>query len=177
MSKFQGVLRDPLQAFRYRIVVPKFGSVAGFSTVSGLHEESEVVEYREGNDPSTARKLPGLTSFDPITLEKGVALDTVFQLWRNEVFEKALDSDGLPQPQGAAVDDAAIAGFRRDLWIEIYGKGANFDPGQVAVRFYVKDAWPSMLEYGDLDAASSDVLIETMQLAHEGCYRELFPQG
>jgi phage tail-like protein len=188
MAKFQGYVRDPFQAFRFRVSIATGGAqgadhgskqgsdaIAGFQTVSGLREETEVTEYREGNDPSTMRKLPGLTSFDNITLEKGVALDAFFRIWRNEIYEAARGLDGVMAPN-LSMGGSGAGAFRADLDIDLFEKGTNF--AFASARWAVKDAWPNSLEYGDFDATSSDVLLETLELAHEGCTRILnLPRG
>ena len=46
----------------------------------------EVVEHREGGDPSTSRKSPGRTKYDAITLERGVTNDVEFEQWANKVW-------------------------------------------------------------------------------------------
>src|SRR5215472_16754045 len=65
---------DPYKNFKFRI---KWDGryVAGVSKVSGLRRTTEVIHHREGGDPSTSRKSPGVTEFEPITLERGVTHD------------------------------------------------------------------------------------------------------
>ena len=62
---------DPHKNFKFRV---KWDGryVAGVSKVSALKRATEVIEHREGGDPSTSRKSPGRTQFEPITLERGV---------------------------------------------------------------------------------------------------------
>ncbi len=68
---------DPYKNFKFRILwdgVP----VAGISKVSAMKRTTEVVRHRDGADPSTSRKSPGRTEYEPITLERGVTHDTEF---------------------------------------------------------------------------------------------------
>ena len=60
---------DPYKNFKFRI---KWDGryVAGVSKISGLRRTTEVIQHREGGDPSSSRKSPGLTEFAPITLER-----------------------------------------------------------------------------------------------------------
>ena len=69
---------DPYKNFKFRV---KWDGrvVAGVSKVSALKRTTEVVEYRAGGDPSTSRKSPGRTTYEPITLERGVTHDTEFE--------------------------------------------------------------------------------------------------
>jgi phage tail-like protein len=98
---------DPYKNFKFRI---KWDGryVAGISHVSALLRRTEVVEHREGGDPSISRKSPGLTAFEPITLERGVSHDTAFEDWANLVWKFGA---GL----GA---EAALKEFRKDIIIE-----------------------------------------------------------
>ncbi len=68
---------DPYKNFKFRL---KWDGkyVAGVSKVSALKRTTEVVEHREGGDPSTGRKSPGRNKFDAITLERGVTHDPEF---------------------------------------------------------------------------------------------------
>ena len=60
--------------------------VAGVSKVSAVKRSTEVVEHREGGDPSGSRKSPGRTKYEPITLERGVTHDKEFERWANKVW-------------------------------------------------------------------------------------------
>jgi len=155
MAIFQGVKQDPFQGFKFRVVIDGFAS-AGFKKCSGLKEETEIVEYREGTDPVTMHKLPGLTKYENIVLERGMSRNRDFQRWREDIVNIALSGnrapDGLPSPM-----------FRRNVMIELYDKA-----GIKVKEWEVYEAWPAVLEVGALDAESNDVLIETLELANEG---------
>ena len=75
---------DPYKNFKFRV---KWDGtyVAGISKVSALKRTTEVIEHREGGDPSTVRKSPGRSKYEPITLERGVTHDPAFQQWANKV--------------------------------------------------------------------------------------------
>ena len=77
---------DPYKNFKFRV---KWDGryVAGISRVSALKRNTEVVEHREGGDPSVSRKSPGVTKYEAITLERGVTHDTEFEDWANQVWE------------------------------------------------------------------------------------------
>jgi phage tail-like protein len=71
---------DPYKNFKFRV---KWDGryVAGISKVGALKRTTEVVEHREGGDPSTSRKSPGRNKFEAITLERGITHDTDFDAW------------------------------------------------------------------------------------------------
>src|SRR5262244_3490159 len=77
---------DPYKNFKFRV---KWDSryVAGVSKVSALKRSTEVVEHREGGDPSTSRKSPGRTKYEAITLERGVTHDPDFEAWAAKVWQ------------------------------------------------------------------------------------------
>ena len=68
--------------------------IAGVSKVSALRRTTEVVEHREGGDPSTSRKSPGRTKYEPIILERGVTHDMEFELWANKVHNLGAGAGG-----------------------------------------------------------------------------------
>ena len=82
--------------------------VAGVSKISGLKMSHEIVEHRDGADRSTTRKSPGITSFEPITCERGISHDDEFQEWAELAYSNA--------GPGAV----SLAGFRRNISIELY---------------------------------------------------------
>ena len=132
--------------------------VAGVSKVSGLKRSIEVVEHREGGDPSTSRKSPGRAKFEPVTLERGVTHDVEFEQWANKVWNFG---SGL----GAEV---SLNNFRKDLIVELYNEA-----GQVVLAYKVFRAWVSEYQaLPDLDANANAVAIQTLKLENEGWERD-----
>lgn len=76
---------DPYKNFKFRV---KWDGryVAGVSEISALKRKTEVIVFREGGDPSSSRKSPGRTEYDPITLQRGVTHDPEFENWANKVW-------------------------------------------------------------------------------------------
>jgi phage tail-like protein len=148
---------DPYKDFKFRVKWD--GSyVAGVSKISALKRITEVVEHREGGDPSTAHKSPGQTHYDSITLERGVTQDTAFEAWANQVWKL-----------GASLgSESALANFRKDIFIELYNEA-----GQLVLGYKVYRAWVS--EYTalpSLDAQASGIAIESIKLENEGWERD-----
>jgi phage tail-like protein len=132
--------------------------VAGVSKVSALKRTTEVVEHREGGDPSTVRRSPGQTKYEPITLERGVTHDLEFEQWANKVWNWG---SGLGS-------EVSLADFRKDLIIEFYNEA-----GQLAMAYKVYRCWPSEYQaLPDLDAGANAVAIQTLTLQHEGWERD-----
>lgn len=148
---------DPYKNFKFRL---KWDGryVAGVSRMSALRRTTEVISHREGGDPSSARKSPGLTAFEPITIERGVTHDAEFEQWAAMVYDRSA-------PQGREV---ALANFRKDIGIELYNEA-----GQLVVAYRVFRCWPSAYQaLPDLDAAGNSVAIQTLVLQNEGWERD-----
>lgn len=148
---------DPYKNFKFRV---KWDGryVAGISKVSLLKRSTEVVEHREGGDPSSARKSPGRTKFEAITLERGVTHDKDFEQWANKVWN-------LGSGLGSEV---SLKDFRKDLIIEVYNEA-----GQVALAYKVFRCWVSEYQaLPDLDANANAVAIQQIKLENEGWERD-----
>jgi len=148
---------DPYKNFKFRV---KWDGryVAGISKVSGLKRTTEVVEHREGGDPSTSRKSPGRVKFEAITLERGVTHDQEFEQWANKVWNFG---SGL----GAEV---SLKNFRKDLIVELYNEA-----GQVVIAYKVFRAWVSEYQaLPDLDANANAIAIQHLKLENEGWERD-----
>ena len=148
---------DPYKNFKFRV---KWDGryVAGICKVSALKRSTEVVEHREGGDPSTSRKSPGRTKFEAITLDRGVTHDTEFEKWANKVWNFG---SGL----GAEV---SLKDFRKDLIIEVYN-----ETGQLVLAYKVFRAWVSEFQsLPDLDANANAVAIQHIKLENEGWERD-----
>jgi phage tail-like protein len=148
---------DPYKNFKFRI---KWDGryVAGVSKISALSRTTEVVEHREGGDPSTVRKSPGQTKFEAITLERGVTHDTEFEKWANKVWN-------LGSGLGSEV---SLRDFRKDVIIEVYNEA-----GQLAISYNVLRCWPSEFQaLPELDASANAVAIQTLKLENEGWERD-----
>jgi phage tail-like protein len=148
---------DPYKNFKFRV---KWDGkyVAGISKCSALKRTTEVVEHREGGDPSTSRKSPGRSKFDAITLERGVTHDVEFEQWANKVWNFG---SGL----GAEV---SLKDFRKDIIIEVYNEA-----GQLALAYKVFRCWVSEYQsLPDLDANANAVAIQHIKLENEGIERD-----
>lgn len=148
---------DPYKNFKFRI---KWDGryVAGVSKVGSLKRSTEVVEHREGGDPSTGRKSPGRTKYEAITLERGVTHDLEFEAWANKVWHVGT---GL----GAEV---SLKDFRKDLILEVHNEA-----GQVVLAYKIYRCWVSEFQaLPDLDANANAVAIQHIKLENEGWERD-----
>ena len=148
---------DPYKNFKFRV---KWDgrTVAGVSRVSALKRSTEVIEYREGGDPSHAHKSPGQTRYAPIILERGITHDLEFENWANLVFDRS----------GGPGQGMALAKFRKDITIEFLNEA-----GQLVIAYRVFRCWPSEYQaIPDLDGSANAVAIESLVLQNEGWERD-----
>ncbi len=148
---------DPYNNFKFRV---RWDGryVAGVSKVGAFKRTTEVVKHRDGGDPSTSRKAPGRTEYDPITLERGVTHDTEFEKWANKIwnFGSGLGSE------------VSLKDFRKDIIVEIYNEA-----GQLALAYKVFRCWVSEWQAApDLDANANAVAIQSIKLENEGWERD-----
>ena len=149
---------DPYKNFRFKV---KWDGryVAGISKVSALTRSTEVVEHREGGDPSTSRKSPGRTSYEAVTLERGVTHDLEFERWANKVWN-------INAGDGAQV---SLADFRKDVILDLFNEA-----GQIVLSYQLFRCWVS--EYTampELDANANAVSIQSLKLECEGWQRDV----
>jgi phage tail-like protein len=155
---------DPYKNFKFRVKWDG-GYVAGISKVSALKRTTEVIEHREGGDPSTVRKSPGRTKYEPITLERGVTHDPGFQQWANKVWDYG---NAQAEPDQRTME-MSLADFRKDIIIDLFNEA-----GQKVISYYVYRAWVSEYQaLPELDANANAVAIQTLKLENEGWERDL----
>ena len=148
---------DPYKNFKFRV---RWDGryVAGVSKVSALKRSTELVEHRDGGNPSTTNKSPGRTKYEAVTLERGVTHDTEFEKWANKVwnFGSGLGSE------------TSLRDFRKDIAIEVYNEA-----GQKVLAYNVFRCWVSEYQaLPDLDANANAVAIQTLKLENEGWERD-----
>ncbi|HJQ82465.1 MAG TPA: phage tail protein [Candidatus Binatia bacterium] len=132
---------DPYRNFRFLVELDGIQQ-AGFSECTGFGSNVEVVEYREGGDISTVRKLPGKVSYPDITLKWGTTDSRELYDWHR----------------------AAVQG-------EIQRKNGSIilqdDAGTEKVRWNFFNAWPSKWDGPDFNAKGNDVAIDTLTISCE----------
>jgi phage tail-like protein len=148
---------DPYKNFKFRVMWDG-RYVAGVSKVGALKRTTEMVEHREGGDPSTSRKSPGRNKYEAITLERGVTNDTEFERWANKVWNFG---SGLGL-------ESSLADFRKDVIIDVYNEA-----GQRVLSYKVYRCWVSDYQaLPDLDANANAIAIQTIKLENEGWERD-----
>ena len=146
---------DPYKNFKFQIMWDG-RVVLGISKVGALKRTTEVVKHREGGENSTDHKSPGRTTYEAITLERGITHDLEFEAWANKVH---------PYSGDAAMD---LKNFRKDVILVVHN-----ERGQPVKKYKIFRCWVS--EYNavpDLDANANAIAIEHIKLENEGFERD-----
>ncbi|HKP84945.1 MAG TPA: phage tail protein [Blastocatellia bacterium] len=132
---------DPFRNFRFLVEIDGIVQ-GGFSECSGFGSNVEVIEYREGGDSTTVRKLPGKTTYSDIVLKWGVTVTRELYDWHLQVINGQIS--------------------RRNGSVVILN-----DVGEEVVRWNFFNAWPSKYDPVDLNAKGNDVAIDTLTVSCE----------
>ncbi|MDQ6423041.1 phage tail protein [Paenibacillus sp. LHD-117] len=136
---------DPYRNFRFRVEVEGLEQ-AGFNEVSGFDASIDVIEYREGNELTTPRKLPGLTKYGNITLKWGTTDSVELYEWLQECVEGTIE--------------------RKTITII-----ALDEEGSDVATWQVIEAWPVRYTAPSFNGLGAEVAIEVLEFAHEGLLR------
>ena len=135
----------PYRNFRFRLEIDGL-EAGGFSEVTGFDASIVVMEYREGDMVQTPMKMPGLKKYGNITLRKGLADTTVLYDWITAGIEGEVE--------------------RKTLTITLLDQTES-----PVASWQIINAWPVKYTGPDFNATSSEVAIETLEVAHEGMTR------
>lgn len=149
--------RDPFRNFNFRIVMDG-EEVAACRKMSALDATVNTVKFRAGNDKSTVdTALPGRTEYQPVTLEGGLTNDQAFETWARQLVHHDAKPERLPDPE-----------FRKELEIHVY----DIDNTTIVRKFVLHRAWVSKYTaMSDLSGDGNDVIVETLEVTHEGYER------
>ncbi len=141
---------DPKTTFCFRVILEFGDHKSGetfFKSVSGLKYETEVVDYKQGGENLTTRRLVGATKWAPIVFKKGFCGDGKDLInWK----KAWMDNSGTPLKRA----NGKIVQLNSDL-------------SEVSSwQFF--NAWPSKWELSEYDASKAEIAIETLEIAHEG---------
>jgi phage tail-like protein len=187
INRFSTLATDPLRSFRFYAEFSKAGLnnedvmdarittstaastttgvssgwVGGFTSISGLNITTQSIQYREGGYNTTVHQVPGMTTFSPITFQRGVLYgNDQAQTWMRGMFAAAA-GDGI---------STGSKTFRVNIKIYVMDHpNANAaDTNTPKMGFDIRNAWITQLNYTDLNANDGAILFESMALVHEG---------
>lgn len=132
---------DPLAQYNYLVEIDGV-TRAGFTEVAGLTTEQDIIEYREGSETATVRKLPGLRKYSNITLKRGFAPDTELWDWRKTTI------DGTTERRSGSI--------------------VLLDEARAEVlRWNFREGWICKWEGPTLNSTSNEVAIESLEICVE----------
>ena len=140
-----GAIVDPFNNYNFLVEIDGI-TRAAFQEVSGFDSTIDVIEHREGNNPTTPRKLPGMTKYSNIQLNWGITDDVELYQWHRQAVLGNLE--------------------RKNGSIVLLDRA-----GEEVARWNFLRAWPTKYDGPDLNAEGNDVAIEMLELAHEGVER------
>lgn len=175
IDRWGSIATDPLRSFRFKATFLPTGRdsdvfntaittgwTGGFTSISGLNITTQSIQYREGGYNTTVHQVPGMTTFSPITMQRGVMYGNNQAItWMRGLFAAA-SGDGL-------ATTSINKTFRVNVDIEVMDHpNANATNNVPKMGFRVHNAWISGLNYTDLSANDGSLFYESMQLVHEG---------
>jgi phage tail-like protein len=142
-----GERNDPYRNFRFRVEMDGI-QTASFSEATIPDSTTDATDYREGTDPTYQRKLSGLTKYGNITLKKGITDSMELYEWRK------------------LVEDSGAIQARKNISLVLIDEEGN-DKAQ----WDIIEAWPTKYDASDFSAKANDVVIESLEIVHEGVKR------
>ena len=133
---------DPYAQYNFVLEI-EGTTAAGFAEVGGLSMEQDIIEYREGSDTATVRKLPGLRKYGNISLKRGYTQNRELWNWRKTTI------DGIDRAQVGR------------------GRSCATRPDEPALRWEFREGWVSKYEGPALKATANEAAMESIEIAVE----------
>jgi phage tail-like protein len=131
------------------------GTRCPVTKVTGLSEGStDTIEQPDGGSPVVRKISSGVVKFDTLVIERnmdGSSFDKLFQDWFNEMFQLNGASSGSSKRRNGAV--------------------IKLENGQEVLRFAFYEAWVKSSKFADLEAGSTNLFKQTVELEHNGLER------
>ena len=134
---------DPYRNFRFRVEIDGIDQ-GGFREVTVADSTQDPIEYREGTELPTVRKVPGLIKYGNVTLKWGITDSMALYEWRK------------------AVEDGKTKDNRKNMAVIVID-----EEGNEKSRWNFSNAWPSKYDPADLNATANEIAIETLEIVHE----------
>jgi phage tail-like protein len=132
---------DPVAELRFKVDLPGL-TIGRFRECSGIEVEVETLDYMEGGSNDFVHKLPTRVKYPNVVLKRGVTHEEALAKW-------FFDSRYTPQ--------------RKDMTITLLG------PGTQPVRSWTfMNAYPVKWTGPNLNAASTQIAVESLEVVHNG---------
>jgi phage tail-like protein len=150
---------DPYRTFKFRVRVGN-QTILGVTKVTSLSRALSANELKEAGDQLAPRLQPGRVSYEDVTLEWGLSLDTEFEAWANSAVRYRSDP-------------SSVRNFKRTVLIDVYDLAAAVSgASRPTFSYKLHRCWVSnYIALPVLDAATSGIGIQSLTLKHEGWER------
>lgn len=132
---------DPVGEMRFVVSLDGL-SIGQFAECTGLQIEVEVMEYQEGGENRFAHKLRGRLKYPNLVLKRGITHEDALLRWLLDCQEQTVRRDGFVALHGP--DGKPVRGWK------------------------LKEAFPVKWQGPALNAGSTSVATETLEIAHHG---------
>lgn len=185
----RGLGSDPWRSFNFIVSIVPYASPVpssmknigklGFQSVTGISFQNDEIDYREGGDNTTVRKMPGLTTFSDVTFAQGVGgtpelggtqyTGQELSDWTRLIFSATagggLNSGGVNFRASIAID---VLEYPITSGASYSGMPRGTGTWPIKWRIILINAWPKSLSFSDLNAQTDAVFIQSLTVAHEG---------
>jgi phage tail-like protein len=134
----------PMPKFRFEVDLGTELTKVAFQEVSGMDIENSIIEYRKSNSPLfSVEKMPGITKYGNVTMKRGIFVnDNSFWDWYQQVITNTIK--------------------RRTILIKLLD-----EIGGITMQWTLNNAWPTKITSIDLKSNANEVVIDTIEIAHE----------
>jgi phage tail-like protein len=137
---------DPFGGYYFALLIGQ-EEVAHFLECSGLKTAATVFEIEEGGMNGMTHKRPGQSKWENVVLRYATSANQTLLAWRDEF----LQADHFPTRAGKTAS------------IVLYDNNHN-----IIRRYSLSSCWPVSWEGPQFNAGSSELAVETLEIAHEG---------
>lgn len=139
---------DPYGGYNFEVLINGISddgtAVKGsFAEASGLEVEIQPIEYRNGAEDITVRKIPGLKKFPNLVLKRGILGDVALWNW----IQEAMDGR-VRRTEGSVV---LLDENKKEV-----------------MRWSFTRGWPCKWTGPGLNAKNNEIGMETLEICHEG---------
>ena len=157
-EKTSGGLHYPLTKMNFLVTVSTVTEgVAAFSEGTGVEASVDVIEFRQGNSNSLAPvKIPGLVKHGNVTLKFGYTRNNAFKDWLKECVAERRTKDARATVTIELIDirDSSPSSLVENTQDE-------------TLVWQLTNAWVTKYTAPDLNASTSEVAIESVEIAYE----------
>lgn len=131
------------------------GTICPVTKITGLNEGmTDTIEQSEGGSNIVRKIASGIVKFDTLVIERNVdgsRFDVIFHEWFKEMFQLNGTSGGSSVRRNGAI--------------------VKIENGEEVLRFAFYEGWVKSSKFADLEAASTNLFKQTVEIEHNGLVR------